>query len=122
MLGRLSMNLFLSLVKLVTGSSARQPRAKSKLFHMRPSLDHLEDRLVPSGSGANVLSSYTGLNVTQSGFVPPDTQGAAGPNNYVETTNQTIAMFSPKSTGTNATIDSLKDFWYTQGKLAQADS
>jgi hypothetical protein len=69
-----------------------------------------------------LLGGYPGLNVTQSGFVPPDTQGAAGPNKYVETTNQTIAMFSPKSTGTNATTDSLNDFWYTQGKLAQTDS
>ena len=69
----------------------------------RPLLEQLEDRALPSVTIAPTNNSgqgYVGLDFNHSGgFVPPDTCGAAGPTNYVETVNQTLAIYSPKATG-----------------------
>lgn len=79
-------------------------------------------------SNINLLSSYTGIDFDQSGsagffgYVPPDTQGAAGPSNYIETTNQAVAIFSPKNSGTSETLDSLADFFFNVGGLPVADA
>lgn len=71
----------------------------------------------------NSGQGYTGLDFNQSGgFVPPDTCGAAGPSNYVETVNQTLAIYSPKATGATEVSDSFSHFWYTVGGLAKTDS
>jgi hypothetical protein len=79
----------------------------------------LEDRTLLT---VNLLSNYSGLNFSQSGgYVPPDTCGAAGTANYVETVNQTVGIYTPKGTGTSLVSDSFSDFWYVQGKLKQAD-
>jgi hypothetical protein len=77
-------------------------------------------------SGLQVGISFRGIdsNNSNSGATPnapPDTQGAAGPSSYVETVNQTIAMYG-KGTGTNLALDSLADFWTTQGGLSRADA
>ena len=53
--------------------------------------------IAPSNKGGK---GYTGLDYNQSGgSIPPDPNGAAGPSSYVETVNQTIAIYTPKSTG-----------------------
>src|SRR5438132_3878375 len=89
-------------------------------------LELLEDRMVPSVTIAATNNSgqgYAALDFNQSGgYVPPDTCGAAGPTNYVETVNQTVAIYSPKATGATATTSSLSTFWFTTGRLAHADS
>src|SRR5689334_19495502 len=55
---------------------------------------------------------YVGLNYNQSGHsIPPDTNGAAGPTSYVETVNQTIAIYTPKATGTSKVSVALDTFF-----------
>src|SRR5262245_41785443 len=84
-----------------------------------PTLECLENRLAPAVS---ITSNYTGLDFNSSGgYVPPDTVGAAGPSNYVETVNQTLAIFSPKATGATRVTDSLSHFYFTTGGLTRAD-
>src|SRR6266702_460889 len=89
-------------------------------------LEILEDRTIPSVTIAatnNNGNGYSALDFNQSGgYVPPDTVGAAGPTNYVETVNQTIAIYSPKATGASTTSSSFSPFWFTIGKLPHADS
>jgi uncharacterized repeat protein (TIGR01451 family) len=71
----------------------------------------------------NGASGYSALSFNQSGgYVPPDSNGAAGPSAYVETVNQTLAIYSPKATGTTAATDSLSHFLFTTGGLSRADS
>src|SRR5262245_46963223 len=104
------------------GQGQRQPLVKSRQRWLW--LELLEDRTIPSVTIAatnNNGNGYTGLDFNQSGgFVPPDTNGAAGPTNYVETVNQTIGIFSPKATGATQVSDSLDDFWTVQGGLPRA--
>lgn len=99
-----------------TAGSRRRNRlvARRSLYH-RLELERLENRIVPS---ITLLSSQQGINLDNSsgGWVPPDTQGGAGPNSYVETTNATVAMYG-KSSGTTLGQDSLPDFFFTQGGL-----
>src|SRR5215472_693350 len=74
----------------------------------RLSIEALEDRTVPSVSVLNNSGNgYAGMNFNQSsgGYVPPDTCGAAGPSAYVETVNQTLAIFNPKDTGAGSVTD-----------------
>jgi len=105
----------------------RPPRAASRaLRSRRPELERLEGRALLSVTIAptnNNGQGYTGLDFNHSGgYVPPDTCGAAGPSSYVETVNQTLAIYSPKSTGATAVTNSFSNFWYTQGGLAKTDS
>ncbi|MBI3411108.1 MAG: DUF11 domain-containing protein [Planctomycetes bacterium] len=87
---------------------------------LQPLVERLEDRTVPTVS---VVSSYTGLDFNQSGgYVPPDTAGAAGPSNYVESVNQELAIYSPKATGATQVKDSFSHFYFTTGGLTRADS
>ena len=64
-------------------------------------VEALENRIVLSVSILNNgASGYAALSFNQSGgYVPPDTYGAAGPSAYVETVNQSVALYSTKSTG-----------------------
>jgi uncharacterized repeat protein (TIGR01451 family) len=82
-------------------------------------MERLEDRTVLSVTlGAN----YVGLDFNSSGgYVPPDTNGAAGPAKYVETVNQTVALYN-KADGSQITQSSLDSFWFTTGKLPHANS
>ena len=83
-------------------------------------LEVLEDR---SLLAVNLLHHYTGLNFSQGGgFVPPDSNGAAGPTNYVETVNQTLAIYSPKATKASSVTDSFSHFWYTVGGLPKVSN
>ncbi len=107
------------------GTPKRRPRHAGR--QRRPLLEALEERNLLT---VNLISNYTGMNQlaaagpnTTPGFVtiytPPDTTGAAGPTSYVETANQGITIFTPKATGTTAVTDSMHDFLFTQGGLAQ---
>jgi uncharacterized repeat protein (TIGR01451 family) len=84
----------------------------------------LETRTLPSVSILNNGGSgYSALHFSQTqGYVPPDTQGAAGPTNYVETVNQTLAIFSPKATGASSVSTTFSNFWFTTGALPHADA
>lgn len=76
--------------------------------------------IAPTNNGGN---GYAALDYNQStGWVPPDTNGAAGPSSYVETVNQAIALYTNKSTGTPAITAGLSTFWLTTGGLSPADS
>jgi hypothetical protein len=97
-------------------SKARKPKHGITPRSFRPLLELLEARTLLSVTIApsnNNGQGYQGLNFSQSsgGFTPPDTSGAAGPTSFVETVNQTIAIFSPKSTGTTQTILDLPTFF-----------
>ncbi len=86
----------------------------------RPTLEVLEDRRLLT---VTLNSSYIGMDVIKGeGFVPPDTCGAAGTTNYVETVNQAVTIYTPKATGTTAVTDSFDDFWVTQGGLTRASA
>jgi hypothetical protein len=71
-----------------------------------------------TATNISVQGAYAGLDFNQSGgYTPPDTCGAAGPTNYVETVNQTVGIYSPKATGTSTVTDSFRHFWFTVGQL-----
>jgi hypothetical protein len=60
----------------------------------RPTFECLEDRLVPA---VTLQTNFTGMNNT--GWTPPDTNLAVGPNQVVETVNESVAIYD-KATGT----------------------
>src|SRR5262249_37291397 len=86
-------------------------------------LEPLEDRALPSVSVVNNGGPGDAPPpvIQTQGYVPPDTNGAAGPTNYVETVNQTLAIYNPKATGASSTIANLGTFWFTTGGLPHAD-
>ena len=90
----------------------------------RLEVEALENRIVLSVSILNNgASGYSALSFNQSGgYVPPDTNGAAGPSAYVETVNQSLAIYSPKGTGASSVTDSLSHFLFTTGGLTRTDS
>ncbi len=94
--------------------------------YRRPVLEQLEDRALPSVTilaTNNNGQGYKVLDFNQStGFVPPDTSGAAGPNSYVETVNQAVAMYTPKATGHNEFYETLDQFFHAFGGLPKPDS
>ena len=95
-------------------------RGPSRRFVLEP----LEDRTLLSVSILNHSGQgYPGLSFNQSGgYVPPDTNGAAGPSVYVESVNQSLAIYNPKATGASAVTDSLSHLLFTTGRLTRADS
>lgn len=56
-------------------------------------------------------NQFSGSTFGQSGFIPPDTMGAIGPNNYVELINGRFQRFSRAGASQQAT--SLDTFWNT---------
>ncbi len=101
-----------------------RPRRFTAPRLFRPRLERLEDRVVPT---VTTLTNYNGVNFGQSaliqantvggGATPPDPQGAAGPNSYIEEVNLTIALFGPKTSGVNPVTDAIDDFFNYQGNL-----
>jgi hypothetical protein len=73
------------------------------------------------------ITNYNGLDFVQSariqantiggGATPPDPQGAAGPESYIEAINLSIAIFAPKTSGVNPVTDATDDFFNLQGNL-----
>jgi uncharacterized delta-60 repeat protein len=78
------------------------------------------------GERNNLGRGYAGLDFNQSqglpGTAPPDSNGAGGPYSYVETVNQTIAIYPNKYTATGALTAPLADFFTNVGGLAPADA
>ena len=111
--------LRLSLRSLARSRRATQTCRRDRSF--RPMLEHLEDRIAPSVTippSNNNGDGFIGLTYSQSnGRVPPDSTGAAGPANYVETVNQSIALYFPNTPGAPTQVTSLQNFWFTQGGL-----
>jgi uncharacterized repeat protein (TIGR01451 family) len=95
-------------------SRARGSRPADFRTKRRPQVERLEDRTVPT---VNINTNFVGLdfNSSSGGFVPPDTNGAAGPSHYVETVNQTLAIYT--KTGSKVTSDGFADFFHVQGGL-----
>jgi uncharacterized repeat protein (TIGR01451 family) len=81
----------------------RQSRPRS----YRPSLERLEDRMVPTV----LSSSFLGLNSSQSGgYAPTDSQGAVGPSSYLESVNLNLSIYD-KMTGNPTTSMDIGDFF-----------
>jgi uncharacterized repeat protein (TIGR01451 family) len=105
----------------------RGPRTTPSPIRRRPlRLERLEDRTVPTvnilnGGGATGLNFYSSTD-SLGNYVPPDTNGAAGPSAYVETVNQAIELFPTKGSSANGIRDALDHFFYTTGGLSRADS
>ncbi|HWY86649.1 MAG TPA: DUF4347 domain-containing protein, partial [Gemmataceae bacterium] len=60
----------------------------------------------------NTAKGYVGLDFNQSNDgIPPDSNGAAGPSSYVETVNQTIAIYTPKATASTKITLGLDSFF-----------
>ena len=76
-------------------------------------------QLTPQAS-IDLTNQFTGLK--EAGFIPPDPQGAAGPNSYLETVNENVAIYTPKTTGAAAVTDSLQDFFFKQGGLTHVNN
>src|SRR6478735_4668662 len=97
-------------VNLTPRSKLRTGRSHARIARRRriPVVEVFEDRTLLSLS---VGSSFTGGVYGQSGFIPPDTQGAAGPTQIVETINGIYAVYS--KTGTQLARTSLDSFFNT---------
>jgi hypothetical protein len=97
-------------------NSSRRFRKRLPQLSRLLALEQLEDRIVPT---VGLLSHYTGLDSAGlgGGGEPPDTQGAAGPSSTIETINQGVAIYSPKSSGLAIATDDLADFYFTKGGL-----
>ena len=101
-------------------AASRPHRPTLRLASCRPTVESLEARCLLS---VHLLNHFTGISFSEDdaiapggGRTPPDTTGAAGPVEFVQTVNQVIRI-SNKFSGTPLVTDSLDDFWYTQGGL-----
>jgi uncharacterized repeat protein (TIGR01451 family) len=86
----------------------------------------LNPRLRVTGTTSATVSlqnaNFAGLSFNSSGgYVPPDTCGAAGPSNYLESVNQNLALYS-RSTGALVASFGLAGFFFSVGGLSRADS
>jgi uncharacterized repeat protein (TIGR01451 family) len=77
-----------------------------------------------TGQVITISTNYNAVNYGQTatllggvGPTPPDNQGAVGPNSFVEAVNDEVAIYNPRTSATNPTVDSLDDFFAVQGKL-----
>ena len=62
----------------------------------------------------NIDLSFTGSSLLTSGFIPPDTMGAAGPDHFVELLNGQFAVYR-NSDGVRVQTSTLNDFWRNAG-------
>ncbi len=98
-----------------TENSTRRSEVRARRSHARhaqrrwiPVVEGFEDRTLLSLS---VGTSFTGATINDSGFIPPDTQGAAGPTQLVETLNGVYSVYS--KTGAVVARTSLDTFFNT---------
>jgi len=61
-----------------------------------------------------VGQNFTGSNIGQSGFFPPDSMGAIGPDHFVELINGRYAVYD-RDTGLTVQASSLNAFWNNAG-------
>jgi hypothetical protein len=73
-----------------------------------PAVEQFEGRTLLSLS---IGTNFTAADYSQSLFIPPDTQGAAGPTQLVETINGAVSVYS--KTGTRISQTSLNSFFNT---------
>ncbi len=98
-------------VSLTTRFRIRRRKVSARAARRRviPLLEQCEDRTLLS---LNIGTNFTGAGINQSeGFIPPDTQGAAGPTQLVETINNSVSIFS--KTGALLSQTSLDSFFNT---------
>jgi PEP-CTERM motif-containing protein len=62
----------------------------------------------------NIDLSFTGSSLLSSGFIPPDTMGAAGPDQYVELLNGRYSVYR-NTDGVRVQTSTLNDFWRNAG-------
>lgn len=71
--------------------------------------------LMPSVVQAlNIDLSFTGSSLLTSGFIPPDTMGAAGPNQFVELINGQYSVYR-NTDGVRVQTSTLTDIWRNAG-------
>ena len=73
------------------------------------------------GGGGSVIKSFEGISQYDTrafgrGFIPPDTMGAVGKTQYMETVNGAVAVFD-KATGARTLLQSDVAFWAGAGKV-----
>jgi hypothetical protein len=66
-----------------------------------------------SAQSFTIGSQFNGTNITFSGFIPPDTMGAIGPNHYVEMINGAYAVYD--RAGNLQQRITLDNFWSNNG-------
>ncbi len=113
-------SILLRLRKTFSRSQRSTVRRRSSILIV----ERLEDRRLFAVSILNNAGNgYSALSFnTSGGYVPPDTTGAAGPSAYVETVNQSLAIYPVKGTGANPITDSLSHFLFTTGGLSRSGS
>jgi hypothetical protein len=71
--------------------------------------------MLPSVTQAlNIELNFTGSTFFDSGFIPPDTMGAAGPHHFVELINGRYSVYH-KTDGVRVQTTTLNDFWRNAG-------
>ena len=68
------------------------------------------------GQTASIGYNFEASNSTESGFIPPDTNGAVGPNHIVVQANGRSKMFN--KAGTQLNTQTLLNFWRTRAGQA----
>lgn len=59
-----------------------------------------------SGQSASIGTQFNTATLSQSGFIPPDTMGAIGPDHFVSIVNGRISVFNKDGSAVSATTDS----------------
>ncbi len=79
--------------------------------------DRIVDQAAPvmltSASSFTIGVNFTGSNYNNSGFIPPDTMGAVGPNHVVELLNGRYAVYN--KSGSFIQGSTLDQFWVSAG-------
>jgi PEP-CTERM motif len=97
----------------VTPEAAKEIASKSRKLLVPVLLSLL--LLIPSVvEGLNIGLSFTGSSLLTSGFIPPDTMGAVGPDHFVELINGQYAVYR-NTDGARVQTSTLNDFWRNAG-------
>jgi len=84
--------------KTIPGSAAITPAHCRNTRGVSVGVERVEERaLLTAGIGVNFLGNMGGL-AGGPVLIPPDTNGAVGPNDFVEFTNGAFTVFSKKGT------------------------
>ena len=72
------------------------------------------DTITGTSTGTTIGLNFTGSSLYDSGYIPPDTMGAVGPNHVVELLNGRFAVYD-KTTGNLLASSTLDEFWTNAG-------